>query len=50
TFNYTHTNNEPTKYTYHPSNDNPSHFAGVVSCFFPIVGLVLYFMWKDDKP
>lgn len=31
-------------------NDNPSHFAGIVSCCFPIVGLVLYFLWKDEKP
>lgn len=30
--------------------DNPSHIAGVASCCFPIVGLILYFMWKDEKP
>lgn len=30
--------------------DNPSHFAGVASCCFPIVGLILYFIWKDEKP
>lgn len=30
--------------------DNPSHLAGVASCCFPIVGLILYFMWKDEKP
>jgi uncharacterized membrane protein YvbJ len=30
--------------------DNPSHFAGVVSCCFPMVGLILYFLWKDEKP
>ncbi|HAX72819.1 MAG TPA: zinc ribbon domain-containing protein [Firmicutes bacterium] len=30
--------------------DNPSHFAGAVSCCFPIVGLILFFIWKDDKP
>lgn len=30
--------------------DNPSHFAGAVSCCFPIVGLILYFVWKDEKP
>ncbi|MBU5227520.1 zinc-ribbon domain-containing protein [Clostridium senegalense] len=32
------------------SVDNPSHLAGIVSCCFPIVGLILYFLWKDDKP
>lgn len=30
--------------------DNPSHLAGVASCCFPIVGIILYFMWKDEKP
>lgn len=30
--------------------DNPSHLAGIVSCCFPIVGLILYFIWKDEKP
>lgn len=30
--------------------DNPSHLAGIVSCCFPIVGLILYFVWKDEKP
>lgn len=32
------------------SVDNPSHLAGVASCCFPVVGLILYFLWKDDKP
>ncbi|GFZ31947.1 hypothetical protein CSC2_24730 [Clostridium zeae] len=32
------------------NKDNPSHLAGAVSCCFPIVGLILYFLWKDDKP
>lgn len=30
--------------------DNPSNLAGAVSCCFPIVGLILYFLWKDEKP
>lgn len=30
--------------------DNPSHLAGAASCCFPIVGIILYFMWKDEKP
>lgn len=32
------------------NNDNPSNLAGIASCCFPIVGLVLYFLWKDEKP
>lgn len=32
------------------SLDNPSHLAGIASCCFPIVGIILYFMWKDEKP
>lgn len=30
--------------------DNPSHLTGAVSCCFPVVGLILYFLWKDEKP
>lgn len=30
--------------------DIPSQIAGVASCFFPIVGLILFFLWKDEKP
>lgn len=32
------------------SLDNPSHLAGVAGCCFPIVGIILYFLWKDNKP
>ena len=32
------------------SNDTPSHLVGIASCCFPIVGIVLYFLWKDEKP
>lgn len=32
------------------SNDNPSILLNLVACCFPIVGLVLYFVWRDDKP
>ncbi|MEG2918215.1 MAG: zinc-ribbon domain-containing protein [Clostridium sp.] len=38
---------EPAKVT---TVDNPSHFAGIVSCCFPVVGLILYFIWEDQKP
>lgn len=30
--------------------DNPSHLPGVAGCCFPLVGIILYFMWKDEKP
>ncbi|SET11887.1 zinc ribbon domain-containing protein [Anaerobranca gottschalkii] len=30
--------------------DNPSHLAGIVSCCFPIVGVILYFLWREEKP
>lgn len=30
--------------------DNPSHLPGVAGCCFPIVGIILYFIWKDKKP
>lgn len=30
--------------------DNPSHVVGAISCCFPIVGIVLYLLWKDEKP
>ena len=30
--------------------DDPSIGVKVASCCFPIVGLVLYFVWKTEKP
>lgn len=30
--------------------DEPSHMAGLVGCCFPVVGLILFFLWKDEKP
>ncbi len=44
-FNSTNFNSQPMN-----PKDNPSNFAGVVSCCFPIVGLILYFLWRDEKP
>lgn len=48
------TNNNPSyanmNNNYSKSIDNPSHAAGLASCCFPVVGLVLYFLWKDEKP
>jgi len=32
------------------SVDNPSHLPGIAGCCFPIVGIILYFVWKDKKP
>lgn len=32
------------------ADDNPSHFAGIAACCFPIVGLILYFIWREEKP
>lgn len=31
-------------------NDNPSLLVNLASCCFPIVGLVLYLVWRDEKP
>lgn len=30
--------------------DQPSTLVNLVACCFPIVGLILYFVWRDDKP
>lgn len=30
--------------------DNPSGLLNAVACCFPIVGLILFFVWKDEKP
>lgn len=30
--------------------DDPNTIANIASCCFPIVGLVLYLVWKDSKP
>ncbi len=32
------------------SNDKPSTIANIGSFCFPIVGLILYLVWKQDKP
>lgn len=32
------------------STDVPNLGVKVASCCFPIVGLILYFIWKDEKP
>lgn len=33
-----------------PSNDDGSFWWSVLGCCIPIVGLVLYLVWKDEKP
>lgn len=30
--------------------DVPNTLANIASCCFPVVGLVLYLVWKDTKP
>lgn len=32
------------------SNDTPSGLLNLAVCCFPIIGLILYFLWKDEKP
>lgn len=32
-------------------DDTPSTIANIVSlCCFPLLGIILYFVWKDNKP
>jgi uncharacterized membrane protein YvbJ len=31
-------------------DDNPSGILNLAVCCFPIIGLILYFVWKDEKP
>ncbi|MGH4124928.1 MAG: zinc ribbon domain-containing protein [Clostridium sp.] len=40
----------PTNNTLKCRPDNPSHLAGICSCCCPIIGLILYFCWRDEKP
>jgi len=30
--------------------DVPNTGMNVLSCFFPVVGIILYFVWKDQTP
>ena len=30
--------------------DKPTGLLNVVACCFPLVGLILYLVWKDNKP
>lgn len=39
-----------TKPGMNPEDDQGNMLAGVASFCFPIVGLILYFIWKDNKP
>lgn len=32
------------------SNDNGGFLWGLLGCCIPIVGLILYLVWKDQKP
>jgi hypothetical protein len=33
-----------------PTNDRPSMGYAVLGFFFPVVGLILWLIWKDPKP
>ncbi|MDR1464974.1 MAG: zinc ribbon domain-containing protein [Oscillospiraceae bacterium] len=33
-----------------PEPDVPNTGMNVLSCFFPIVGIIFYFVWKDQTP
>ncbi len=35
---------------YQPSEDSGSAGWGVLGCCFPLVGLILFLVWKDNKP
>ncbi len=50
-FNYGYNYNNP-DYGYNPSSvkDVPSVGFNALSFFFPIVGLILYLIWKDETP
>lgn len=33
------------------ANDEPNIWANIISlCCFPILGIILYFVWKDQQP
>lgn len=33
-----------------PVNDNGGFLWGLLGCCIPIVGLILFLVWKDQKP
>ena len=35
---------------YQPSPDTGSNGWGVLGCCLPLIGLILFLVWKDDKP
>jgi hypothetical protein len=35
---------------YQPTPDTGSKGWGVLGCCFPLIGLILFLVWKDDKP
>lgn len=43
-------NNQPPQGQYQPPQDARSGGFAVLCFFFPIVGLILYLVWKDEKP
>lgn len=40
----------PNGYGQPPAIDEPNTIINVAACCFPIIGLILYLVWKDTKP
>ncbi|HBL06628.1 MAG TPA: zinc ribbon domain-containing protein [Clostridium sp.] len=43
-------NNNSYNYGHPIVKDEPDTIANIIACCFPIVGIIVYFMWKDNKP
>lgn len=43
-------NNPQTQQQYQPPQDAKSIGFAILCFFFPIVGLILFLVWKDEKP
>ena len=52
--NYSYSSNEPPKRPVNPAPyvepDAPSTGFAILSFFFPVIGLILYLVWKDQTP
>lgn len=42
--------NNASRYTYNVPQDAPSAGFAVLGFFFPLIGLILYLVWKDQTP
>jgi len=43
-------NNNGYNNNYYPSRDEPSALYAILCFFFPVVGLILYLVWKEQYP